>query len=189
MADTAALSFDLFHGDKVRLTAFTDQDYPIIAQWHQNAEFLRLFDGRPAYPRTAQQTQDHIETMQQSPTDFVFAIRPLKDDACVGYLELDGINWTHRITGMGLAIGDRSNRGKGYGIDAARLALRYAFNELNLYRVTVTVFSYNTTSLNLCDKLGFTREGAFREFLQRDGQRFDMILLGILHHEWQARHK
>ena len=87
--------------------------------------------------------------------------------------------------GMGLGIGDQSNWGQGYGYEAAQLALAFAFHELNLHRVQVTVFSYNERSIALFEKLGFQREGVFRERLQRDGQRHDMLLYGLLRPEWE----
>ncbi len=182
------LDYELFRGAKVRLSALADDDIAAITRWYQDSKFLRLFDARPAYPRTAAELKTWYEELQKSSNDFVFAVRPLDGDTCIGYLELDGINWVHGVAGMALGIGDPAYRGKGYGTDATMLALRYAFQELNLHRITVTVFSYNTHSLAMCDKIGFTREGVFREFIQRDGQRFDMLLLGMLRHEWLARY-
>ena len=58
---------------------------------------------------------------------------------------------------------------------------------LNLHRVFLTVFSYNTAAIAMYEKLGFTREGAYREHLQRDGQRFDRVVYGILREEWEKR--
>jgi RimJ/RimL family protein N-acetyltransferase len=182
------LSGNLLRGDKVRLTALTDGDFATIARWYEDAGFLRLFDSRPAYPKTTAGIKTWVEDMQKSPNCFVFAVRPLGSDECIGYLELDGIEWAHGVTGMGLGFGDPAHRGKGYGYEASLLALRFAFQELNLHRVTVTIFSYNAPSLALFEKLGFTREGVFREYLRRDGRRYDMILFGLLRHEWEARH-
>jgi RimJ/RimL family protein N-acetyltransferase len=65
--------------------------------------------------------------------------------------------------------------------------LDFAFRELNLHRVQLTVFAYNTAALALYEKLGFTREGIHREALHREGQRYDMILFGILRREWGGR--
>ncbi|MEL7657044.1 MAG: GNAT family protein, partial [Bacillota bacterium] len=70
--------------------------------------------------------------------------------------------------------------------EALRLLLRYAFDELNLYRVQLTVFSYNPGAIRLYEKLGFVREGVFREAVHRDGARHDMILYGLLRREWEA---
>ncbi len=55
-----------------------------------------------------------------------------------------------------------------------------------LRRVQLTVFSYNERAIALYEKLGFRREGAFREFLQRDGKQYDMYLYGLLRREWEA---
>jgi len=70
-----------------------------------------------------------------------------------------------------------------------QLALQFAFNELNLHRLQLTVFSYNDRAIALYEKLGFQREGVYREFLQRDGERHDMYLYGLLLREWQELQK
>jgi RimJ/RimL family protein N-acetyltransferase len=64
------------------------------------------------------------------------------------------------------------------------LALDFAFQELNLHRIQLTVYSYNERAMRMYEKLGFQREGVYREFLLRDGQHHDMLLYGILNHEW-----
>ena len=67
-----------------------------------------------------------------------------------------------------------------------RLLLDYAFGELNLHRFQLTVFAYNERASALYEKLGFVREGVFREFLLRDGTRYDMYLYGLLRREWET---
>jgi len=176
----------LLCGSKVRLAALTEGDLPTMARWHQDAEFLRLYDSRPAYPKTEAELARWLEELQKDRHTFAFAVRPVEGDDLIGYLELDGINWQHGVCGMGLAIGDQANWGQGYGYEATQLGLAFAFNELNLHRVQVTVFSYNERSIALIEKVGFQREGAYREFLQRDGRRYDMILYGLLRHEWET---
>jgi RimJ/RimL family protein N-acetyltransferase len=177
---------NLFHGTRVRLSALTPDDVPTLARWHLDAEFLRLYDSRPAYPKAEAELAKWLEEVQKAKDTFVFAIRLLEGDELIGYLELDGVVWQHGVCGMGLGIGDRAHQGKGYGYEATQLALKFAFHELNLHRVQVTVFSYNERSMALIEKLGFQREGVYREFLQRDGKRFDMVLYGLLYDEWQA---
>jgi RimJ/RimL family protein N-acetyltransferase len=181
-------AIDLFRGTRIRLTALNRDDLPVLVRWHQDAEFLRLYDSRPAYPKTEAALAKWLEELEVDKNTFAFALRPLDGDELLGYLELDGVDWQHGVCGLGLGIGDRVNRGKGYGFEATQLALRYAFDELNLYRVQLTVFSYNHHSLGLVEKVGFRREGVFRERLERDGERYDMFLFGMLRHEWQAMH-
>ena len=177
----------LLHGSRVRLTALHSDDLPTIARWYLDAGFMRLYDARPAVPKTEAALARWLEEVGKAENTLAFAIRPVEGDDLIGTLELDGILWTHGVCGIGIAIGDRANWGQGYGTEAAGLALAFAFDELNLHRVQATVFSTNERSIALFEKLGFRREGVFREFLHRDGERYDMVLYGLLEHEWRAR--
>jgi len=177
---------NLLRGSRVRLAALTPDDLPVIARWYEDAEFMRLYDARAAVPKTQAELDRWLENLHKSKEIVGFAIRPVDRDDLIGTLELDDILWPHGVCGLAIAIGDRANWGKGYGYEAAQLALAFAFDELNMHRVQVTVFTYNERSLALFEKLGFQREGVYREFLQRDGKRYDMILYGILGREWRA---
>jgi RimJ/RimL family protein N-acetyltransferase len=173
----------------VRLTALHERDVSTIARWYVDTDFLRLFDAVAAYPQSEAEIADKLKAWWQDENGFYFAIRPAGEDdgALLGIIELDGVLWPHGVCGISIAIGERANRGHGYGYEAADLALAFAFDELNLHRVTATVFSYNDRSISLIEKLGFRHEGVFREFLRRDGERHDMLLYGLLRPEWEAR--
>lgn len=181
------LSSNLLRGEKVRLTAVTADDLPTLFRWWQDADFLRLYDAVPAYPQTEEQLRKRVETGQKGDNNFLWGIRPFSSDELVGLLELDGILWSQGTASLSIAIGDKANRGQGYGMEAMQLALGYAFHELNLRRVFLTVFSYNKSAIALYEKLGFIQEGVYREHIRRDGQSHDMLLYGMLYREWQAR--
>jgi len=176
----------LLTGQHVRLTAITDDDLPALARWYEDTAFLRLFDAEPASPKTPKQLAEIIAEEQKSQTGFVFAVRRLDDSALIGYVELDGIIWSQGTGWVSIGIGDPAHQGQGYGSEALRLLIDFAFSELNLRRVQLTVFSYNASAIHVYEKLGFRREGAFREFIQRDGQLHDMILYGLLRREWEG---
>ncbi len=180
---------NLLHGEKVRLTAVDPNDLATVARWWHDPEFLRLYSTEPVVPRNEDQLSRRFDLSQTSPNAFLFAIRPLEGDDLVGLLEFDGIDWVHRTTFVSIGIGEAHYRGQGYGRDTMRLALRFAFTEMNLHRVCLTVFSYNESALSLYESLGFTREGVYREHVERDGRRHDMILFGILRREWQERNQ
>ena len=177
---------NLLRGDKVRLTAPTSADLPSITRWWADADFLRLYNTAPAAPRNEDQLSRRFDFSQTTPDVFLFAIRPLEEDAIIGLLEFDGVDWSNRTTFVSIGIGEPDYRGRGYGRDAMAVALRFAFHELNLHRVCLTVFSYNVPAIALYERLGFTREGVYREHLERDGRRYDMILYGLLRREWEA---
>jgi RimJ/RimL family protein N-acetyltransferase len=125
--------------------------------------------------------------MHKAKNAFLFGIRLLDDNRLIGYIELEGILWTHQTGWIGIGIGEPDYWNRGYGREAMALALDFSFGELNLHRTQLTVFDYNQRAIALYEKLGFQHEGTFREFLHRDGRRYDMHLYGLLRREWQER--
>ena len=67
------------------------------------------------------------------------------------------------------------------------LLLRFAFTEVNLRRVTLAVFEYNPRAIRTYEKVGFRHEGRLRQFLNKEGRRWDMLFMGILREEWLER--
>jgi RimJ/RimL family protein N-acetyltransferase len=178
---------NLLRGERIRLSALTKDDVPTITRWYDNAEFARLYESTPAAPRPPASVEEWVSNLGKTGEAFSFGIRLLEDDRLIGMLELDEIEWAHGSGGLSLAIGEPEYWGKGYGSEALALALRFAFDELNLHRVELTVFAYNQRAIAMYEKLGFVREGVFRERIHRDGQRHDMYLYGLLRHEWETR--
>ncbi len=88
---------------------------------------------------------------------------------------------------MGISIGDPKDWGKGYGTDAMRILLRYAFIELNLHQVTLLVFEYNPRAIRSYEKAGFRVRGRMRKVVNRDGRRWDAIAMSIIRQEWNAQ--
>jgi RimJ/RimL family protein N-acetyltransferase len=86
----------------------------------------------------------------------------------------------------GHQIGERDYWGKGYGTDALRVLLRYAFDELNLHRVSLSVLEGNERAMRSYQKCGFRYEGRQRQVWAYDGRRWDEIYMGLLRDEWHA---
>ena len=180
------LASNLLQGSLVRLTAVTPDDLPTIARWNNDPGFARMFEANPAAPKAPSALEPWLEGYTRSNTGYLFGVRLLDGDELLGFVELNDIFWPHRHTWVSIAIGDAANQGQGYGAEALGLAVQFAFQELNLHRIQLTVFSYNQRAIALYEKLGFRREGTFREHLERDGTRFDMYLYGMLRPEWLA---
>jgi RimJ/RimL family protein N-acetyltransferase len=177
---------DLFAGTLVRLTAPRSDDKETLARWSQDAEYLRHLDDSPARPRPADYYVEDKEEKNHDWRKFEFRIRTLAEDKLIGFIEL-WVQWNHQTAWVGIGIGEAEYRGKGYGSDALRVAVSYAFRELGLYRVSLGVFSYNQRAIRAYEKVGFVHEGRLRSALYRDGQRFDHLFMGILRSEWEQQ--
>ncbi len=172
-------------GPRLRLDAATSEDAVQVALWHRDGVFLRHLDAEPASPTTADTLVDRWRAIRAA-GGFPFAVRTLgAEPQLVGLVALDEVLWPQRGGWLAMEI-DPHQWGQGYGREALSLLLRFAFDELNLRRLSLTVFSYNARAIRLYEGLGFQREGTFREFLVRDGQPYDMLLYGLLEREWRA---
>lgn len=178
---------DMFRGEQVRLACLVKEDATILAAWTQDSGFLRLQDTGIAAMETEEKSLAFIERENESATSYAFGLRRLSDDALVGTIGLYEIEWANRTAWIGVGIGRREDWGKGYGTEGMELLLRYAFDELNLRRLQLTVIAYNARAIRMYEKLGFVREGAYREFVERDGERHDLFLYGLLRSEWRGR--
>lgn len=179
------MTTNLLVGTKVRLTALEKEDAATIARWSVDTTFLRLHDTNTALPQSTEQVAEDISKSNAGLDEILLGIRIIADDQLIGTLGFYEIEWANRCAWLGIGIGDPAHWEKGYGTEALQLALAYAFAELNLHRLSLSVIAYNTRAIALYERAGFVREGVFREFGERDGARYDLLLYGLLRREWK----
>ncbi len=167
----------MFNGSKIRLTALKKEDLPTYRQWNGLEPFGRFYHALPLREESEKNANQLIE--EHSDRTYRFAIRPLDSEQFLGVCAIEDILWPHRVGWISIALGP-DFQGKGFGKEAMQLLIHYGFNELNLYRLQLTVFGYNQSAIHLYESLGFQHEGTFREWLQRDGKRHNMHLYGLL---------
>jgi RimJ/RimL family protein N-acetyltransferase len=173
----------IFAGKLVRLASIDfEKDPAVISAWGQDSEYQHLQDAEAARLFSGKQEREWLE--KESDENCLFGMRVLEDDRLIGVLSLEGFDWAARNAWLSIGIGERSQWGKGYGTDAMRIILRYAFHTLNLNRVTLTVFEENPRAQHCYEKCGFQEEGRARQFLNRRGTRSDLIYMGILRADW-----
>jgi RimJ/RimL family protein N-acetyltransferase len=179
---------ELFRGDLVRLTAEEPEATARAeVRWQRDSEFVRLADSQmeiASERRIKEWIEKQIEKGPQ-PGRYPFRIRTLVDDRLIGFLGL-GVDLIHSEAMVGIGIGERDAWNKGYGTDAMRICLRYAFLELGIQRVSLGVFEYNSRAQRSYEKAGFRLEGRTRKDVLREGKRFDTLWMGILREEWFA---
>jgi UDP-4-amino-4,6-dideoxy-N-acetyl-beta-L-altrosamine N-acetyltransferase len=170
----------MLHGRITRLRRIEREDIPTFVRWFGDPdvrEFLLL--NRPI--SMAEEEQWFARQLQSRDSE-VFAIETT-DGVHIGNTGLHDINWLHRNAEMGIVIGEKQYWGKGYGSDAARVLLRFAFDEMNLHRVQLTVYEDNVRAIRAYEKCGFRQEGRLRDAIFRKGRYYDMLLMSILSDE------
>lgn len=180
---------DLFRGELVRLTnEEPDATAKTEVRWKRDSEYLRLVDMGPSMMESESQLKKWFEEQIEKGFNakrYSFAARTLDEDKLIGFFGL-WVDLIHSEAWVGIGIGDRDFWGKGYGTDMMKLCLQYAFTELNVYRVSLGLHSYNARALKSYEKAGFRFEGTTRKDTMREGKRTDGIWMGILRDEWDA---
>lgn len=168
-----------------------EKDPEVESKWTHDSEFMRLMETNPARPLSPSMVKKQYEKLEKQIEEdknlYHFMIRARADDRLIGKAALQRIEWTNGNCFLQIGIGSADDRRKGYGTQAIQMLLRFAFAELNLFRVTAAVPEYNEGALALLRKFGFTQEVCRRSALERDGRRWDLYVFGLLREEWQSR--
>ena len=106
------------------------------------------------------------------------------DGRLVGDVQLANIDWRHRTATVGAGIARRSDRRQGYGSDATRVMVVYAFEHLDLMRVSASTIEYNEGAQRVLLKCGFVEEGRERQAVFCQGRRWDRVRYGLLREEF-----
>jgi RimJ/RimL family protein N-acetyltransferase len=175
-------------GDLVRLRGYEKSDIEAVMIWVNDEEVTRfLLSPALRYPVSSLAEEKFIESAADpSSPDRIFVIETVADRKYIGTLDLHAIDWHNRRTEVGIVIGDKRYWSKGYGTDAMRLALRLAFDRMNLHRVTLHVDEDNHRAIRCYEKCGFLREGVLRDDRFLDGCYHHTIAMGILAGEYRA---
>lgn len=92
----------------------------------------------------------------------------------------------HRSTNFAIFLLEEY-RGKGYGAEATKWAMDWAFNYAGVHRIELWSFSFNETAIKLWEKLGFKLEGRKRENVWFQRKWFDTVIYSILEQEWEGK--
>lgn len=178
---------DVLTGTLVRLAAFDPEEMSkAFTRWDLNSEYVRLLNSsaRPMQSAISAAKWMEKEVGEMSLASYFFSIRTLAEDRLIGHLNLDVVGWPGRDAFVGLGIGETDSWGRGYGTDGMNVLLRFAFTEINLRRVSLSVFEYNPRAIRSYEKAGFRHEGHMRQYLNREGRRWNELFMGILREEW-----
>ncbi|MCQ2551071.1 MAG: GNAT family N-acetyltransferase [Clostridia bacterium] len=169
----------------IRETTFDDCKY--FANWEVNpdvTEFFTMDDDRNYEEIVTEFIKD-----SQDETKLCFTITLKPDMEPIGRVVISGINSHYDSLDITrIYIADPDNRNKGYGEEALRMVLEYAFIQLHMERVTLDHFTGNKPAANLYEKIGFKYEGVMRNAGKKNGKYVDLHLMSMLRSEyWSAK--
>lgn len=114
-----------------------------------------------------------------------FGVYDSKSSELIGNIGISSIDLRNKHAEIGMAIGDTSHWGRGYGKDLVETILRYCFIELELNKVYLDVWEENERAIGCYLKCGFKKDGLFREHVLKRGKYNSKWLMSILRKEWK----
>ena len=168
-------------GENIYLSPMNTEDYEIFTEW-MNDFNTTDYIGRSCINTTIEAEKKFLE--KSSNGEIKFMIVRLEDDKAIGTISLDNICNINRRATLGIFIGDRSGRNKGYGTEAIKLILDYGFNYLNLNNIKLDLLEFNERALVCYKKCGFKEYGRRRKSNFINGKYYDTIEMDILSDEF-----
>jgi RimJ/RimL family protein N-acetyltransferase len=118
-----------------------------------------------------------------------FAIEPLPGNpgagVFAGMCNLQDIDMRNRRAELGIWLASRDLRGLGYGTDAIRALLPYAFEVTMLEKLHLGVYDFNEGGIRSYERVGFRYEGHLRHMIYYEGRWWDEWPMRILRSEWE----
>ena len=175
----------MFETNRIKLRKVELSDAVIYNKWQNDTEVM--YSTIPELDKyTLSETEQFIGMITSSNNSKSYMIETKEDDRVVGIVSLININGKDRSAECIIDIGEKDVWGIGIGREAFELLMNYGFNELNLHRLMLRVFSFNERAIALYKKLGFKEEGVMREAFYRSGSWHDIHVMGILKSEYQT---
>jgi RimJ/RimL family protein N-acetyltransferase len=179
----------MLKGEKVILRAFRREDLTRLWEFRNDVEGQFLVSNWPPEPQSLERMQaDYDKEVSKGGSEGnSFAIEA--DGKYIGGCALRSFERIAGCCELGIEIIDRDYWGHGYGRDAVRVLLDYAFRLINVHRVWLTVNGNNERAIRCYRACGFVEEGRLREHIWSNGQYVDRVYMGILRSEWDDGHE
>ncbi len=176
-------------GDKIRLRPLKQEDVPLVVEWNLHPEVLRWTANSGSLDMKMKKAalaniENTVKRMRKNRKMFIVEVKDGRRWKPIGDCELSDIDKWNQNAIFSICI-DPNYWRNGYGAEATRLLLDYAFKKMRLHRIESRVREYNKPSIAFHRKFGFIEEGRKKEATFSNGRFWDRIIFRLLEPEWK----
>jgi RimJ/RimL family protein N-acetyltransferase len=172
-------------GESVALGPARRDLIPLYLRWVNDFGTTRTLAIQPR-PLTLDQEIAWYDSTATDESCHFFTIYERATGRPIGNCELAAIDVFNRRGEVGIMIGEPDARGRGYGTEAMRLLLDFAFTAVGLHSVMLLVYEFNPVARRSYEKVGFREIGRRRQCRWFDGRFWDEIFMDILVSEFES---
>ncbi len=173
-------------GEKVGLGPLSRDLLPTYQRWVNDFSTLRTLAMVPSSITAEAEAAWYERAACGSEHDVYFTIYELSAQLPIGNAALHEVNHRDRSAELGIFLGEPQMRGRGYGTEAVRLLLDYAFTALGLHNVMLRVYEFNPEARRAYEKAGFKEIGRRRQGKWMGGRLWDEIYMDCLASEFES---
>lgn len=167
-------------GEKVALGPIRRDLVPVYERWINDFEVVRTLGVSGPRPLTTEGEVAWYERTALSDKDVSFTMYERASLRPIGSSGLHFVDHYNRTATFGILIGEKDCWGKGYGTEATRLMLDYAFTGLGLHNVMLNVFANNERAIRAYRRAGFREIGRRRQAHRTGGDMEDVVFMDCL---------
>ena len=176
----------VLRGEKIGLAVPSRELVPLWTEWINDLAVVSHLAILSGGPMTLEAEQRFYDGRADKPNDILFAVYELATDRTIGSTGIHDVDHRHGRATFGIMIGARDCWNRGYGTEATRLTIDYAFEVLGLHNVLLTVYGYNKRAIRAYEKAGFKVIGRRRDARRIGAQRYDEIYMDVVASEWTS---
>ena len=184
---TPAEPTNFFESERLRLRLARPDDYPLLHRWWSDPEVAHYQVNDAVRLHSEEKNTDLFRRwMSDSDAGAGFVVEVREKQEMIGFCNLWGATLKNRSANYAIMLA-KSYWNKGFGTEATRLMLEYAFRELNYHRVELTVIGFNDRAISAYKKAGFTEVGRRRQVIFRNGDWHDEVIMDVLQKEYLGK--
>ncbi len=172
-------------GELVALGPICRDHIPLYARWMNDFGTTRTLAIQPR-PMTLEQETAWYDAASMNEGEPLFTIFECATGHAIGNCGFHNVEVRNRRAEVGILIGEPDARGRGYGTEAMRLLVDYAFTALGLHSVMLWTYEYNPAAIRCYKKVGFREMGRRRESRWFQGRFWDEIAMDLLASEFES---
>lgn len=173
-------------GERLKLRAIEESDaeaFWIMRNDMDTAYFANMQAPMPSSLKSTEEIIGKIGGLRDIKEGFLFVIED-ENGKFIGTINGAFVDLKNRNFMLGITLNSKNIRGKGYGTEAIKLFIDFAFRELNMNKVWLGTFSFNPGAIRCYEKCGFVKEAVAKNRIYRDGTYHDEITMSILRDEY-----
>lgn len=169
----------LIYGEKVVLRGVEEYDNCMLLSLINDPE-TEMMLGESSWPVSEAEQLRWFENLSQNKNSIrcIVAIKE-EEKKAVGTVILNEIDMKNGTGHIHIKMVKEEGRGKGYGTDAVKTLVKYAFDYMRLNCIYANILPYNKASIRLFEKCGFQLEGILRARVFKSGKYMDVLAYSI----------